>query len=336
MGNTSGHRTKPRSGSLAFTPRKRAKSSISRNTTCATSDKVKLMGFPGYKAGMTHVLKVDDRPNAITKGKEVFVPVTVVETPPVVVCAIRGYTTTVDGERVVSEIWADELSKDLDRIICLPKKERSMAAFEEAVTKGTISQLRVIVHTQPRLIKLKKKPDVMEYGIGGSSLEEQFAYCKGILGKEVRVHDVFSEGKIVDASAVTKGKGFQGPVKRWGITIQDRKVNDARRHVGSIGPWNPARTMWTVAMSGQMGYQQRTEFNKRILRIHSVSEVDVTPKGGFLHYGVLRTDYVLVRGSLPGTTKRMVRLRDALRMPRHIPSGVPELTYVSTTSKQGV
>jgi large subunit ribosomal protein L3 len=93
--------------------------------------------------------------------------------------------------------------------------------------------------------------------------------------------------------------------------------------------------MWTVAMAGQMGYQQRTEFNKRILRVHAVDETDVTPAGGFLHYGVLRTDYVLVRGSVPGTTKRLVRLRDAIRTPRHIPTGTPELTYVSTVSKQG-
>ena len=335
MGNTSGHKNKPRSGSLAYTPRKRAKSSISRNSTFATSDKVKLMGFPGYKAGMTHVLKLDDRPNAITKGKEVFVPVTVIETPPVVVCAIRGYTKTLDGEKVVSEIWADGLSKDLERVICTPKKERDIASFESAVADGRISFLRVIVHTQPRVVKLKKTPDVMEYAVGGAVLDEQLAYCKGILGKEVRVQDVFSNGVIVDASAVTKGKGFQGPVKRWGVKIQDRKTNDARRHVGCIGPWNPARTMWTVAMAGQMGYHQRTEFNTRVLRVHAIDETDVTPDGGFLHYGVLRTDYVLVRGSVPGTTKRLVRLRDAIRTPRHIPSGSPEITYVSTASKQG-
>jgi len=335
MGNTSGHRSKPRSGSLAYTPRKRAKSSISRNTTFPNSDKVKLLGFPGYKAGMTHVLKQDDRPHAITKGKEIFVPVTVVETPPINVCAIRGYTKDANGERVVSEIWASDLFKDLDRKICMPKAPREMETFEKKIADGEIDDIRVIVCTQPRLIKLKKRPDMMEYAVGGGSVDEKLQFCKGILGKEVRVQDVFDNGNMIDASGITKGKGFQGPVKRWGIKIQGRKVNDARRHVGCIGPWNPARTMWTVAMAGQLGYQQRTEFNKRILRVHSMDDENVTPDGGFMHYGVLNSDYVLVRGSLPGPAKRLVKLRDAVRPPRHMPAGSPNLTYISTSSGQG-
>ena len=335
MGNTSGHRSKPRSGSLAYTPRKRAKSSISRNTTFPSSDKVKLLGFPVYKAGMTHVLKQDDRPHAITKGKEIFVPVTVIETPPIVVGAIRGYSKDSHGEGVVSEIWASDLSKDLGRKICMPKKTHEFGPFEKKVADGEIDDIKVIVYTQPRLIKLKKRPDVMEYAVGGGTIDEKIKFCKEVLGKEVRVQDVFENGNMIDASGITKGKGFQGPVKRWGVKIQNRKVNDARRHVGCIGPWNPARTMWTVAMAGQMGYQQRTEFNKRILRVHALDDENVTPDGGFLHYGVLHSDYVLVRGSVPGPAKRLVKLRDAIRPPRHIPEGAPTLTYISTSSGQG-
>lgn len=335
MGNTSGHKSKPRSGSLAYTPRKRAKSSISRNTTFTDSEKVKLLGFPGYKAGMSHVLKQDDRPHAITKGKEIFVPVTVIETPPVVICAIRGYAGTNEGDKVVTEIWAPELSKDLERLICIPKNAHGMETFDSAINEGKIEALKVLVHTQPRLIKLKKKPDLMEYAVGGASLEEKVEFCKSVLGKEVRVQDVFEAGNMIDASGITKGKGFQGPVKRWGVKIQGRKVNDARRHVGCIGPWNPARTMWTVAMAGQVGYHQRTEFNKRILRVYSIDEKNVTPDGGFLHYGVLNSDFVLVRGSVPGPTKRLVKLRDAVRPPRHMPVGKPHITFVSTSSGQG-
>ncbi|MHC1605377.1 MAG: 50S ribosomal protein L3 [Candidatus Methanofastidiosia archaeon] len=335
MGTTSGHKHKPRSGSLAYTPRKRAKSSISRNTTFAVSDKVKLLGFPGYKAGMTHLLKVDDRPHTITKNKEIFVPVTVIETPPIIICAIRAYKEAAHDKKVVGEVWASELSKDLDRMICLPKKHQDIKSLEKAMSDGKVDSIVVIVHTQPRITKFKKTPELMEYAVGGKSLSEQFEYCKNLLGKEVRAKDVFEVGNIIDVSSVSKGKGFQGQVKRWGVKIQNRKVNDARRHVGCIGPWNPARTMWTVAMAGQMGYQQRTEFNKRIVRVYSLDEKDITPKGGFLHYGVLRSDYVLVRGSVPGPVKRLIRMRDATRLPRHIPVGKPQVTYISTVSKQG-
>ncbi|RZN47364.1 50S ribosomal protein L3 [archaeon] len=335
MGSSSGHKHKPRSGSLAYTPRKRAKSPLSRNTSFGQSDKVKLLGFPGYKAGMTHVLKLDDRPHAITKNKEIFVPVTVIETPPVVLCAIRGYESTRDGERVVSEVWAPEVSKDLERIMCVPKKKHDLEAFEKLISEGKVTSIRALVHTQPRVIKMKKRPELMEYAIGGSSLSEQFDYCKNNFGKELKVHDVFEDGNYIDVSAVSKGKGFQGPVKRWGVKIQSRKTNDARRHVGCIGPWNPSRTMWTVAMAGQMGFHQRTEFNKRVLRVYSLNEKDITPKGGFIHYGVLRSDYVLVRGSVPGPTKRVVRLRDSLRTPMHVPKGKPQITHVSMASAQG-
>lgn len=50
-----------------------------------------------------------------------------------------------------------------------------------------------------------------------------------------------------------------------GIRIQYGKAVRAGkgRHVGSIGPWTPSRTMWTVAQAGQMGYHKRTEFNKK-------------------------------------------------------------------------
>jgi large subunit ribosomal protein L3 len=93
--------------------------------------------------------------------------------------------------------------------------------------------------------------------------------------------------------------------------------------------------MWTVAMAGQMGFHQRTEFNKRVLRVYSLDEKDITPKGGFLHYGILHSDYVLVRGSVPGPTKRAVRLRDSLRTPTHVPKGKPQITHVSMASAQG-
>ena len=80
-----------------------------------------------------------------------------------------------------------------------------------------------------------------------------------LLGNEVKASDILNEGQFVDAIATTKGKGFQGVVKRWGIRIQYGKAVRAGkgRHVGSIGPWTPSRTMWTVAQAGQMGYHKK-------------------------------------------------------------------------------
>ena len=84
-----------------------------------------------------------------------------------------------------------------------------------------------------------------------------------------------------------------------------------------------------------MGYHQRTEFNKRILKIGENGE-EITPAGGFPHYGVIRNNYILIHGSIPGPTKRLICLREAIRYRRGIKVEKPELTYISTSSKQGV
>jgi len=83
-----------------------------------------------------------------------------------------------------------------------------------------------------------------------------------------------------------------------------------------------------------MGYHQRTELNKRVLRISNSEESDVTPAGGFLHYGEVSNPYMIIQGSLPGPAKRLLRFRDAVR-PKSSTHEV-QLTYVSTSSKQGV
>ncbi|KXB02547.1 50S ribosomal protein L3, partial [candidate division MSBL1 archaeon SCGC-AAA261D19] len=140
--------------------------------------------------------------------------------------------------------------------------------------------------------------------------------------------------KYVDAIAVTKGKGTEGPVQRWGVKVQPRKVQQARRHVGTLGPWRPRRIMRSVPNSGQMGYHQRTDCNKRILKMGEDGS-EVTPNGGFLRYGPIREEFVMLAGSTPGTTKRLVCLRQAMRPKKGVPTSPPTITHVDTSSQQG-
>jgi len=327
---------KPRRGSLAFSPRKRASSQVARIRTW-TKSKDGLLGFAGYKVGMTHLIYVDDWEGSYDYGKEIFSPVTIIETPPIVMFGLRLYEKTKYGLRCVTETWAEELHRDLKRKIkTLPKtraRNKDIDEIKEMVSDdGKSFELRALVHTQPRLTTLpKKRPEVMEIGIG--DLRKGMEIAEERLGKEIRVNDVFSNGEFVDVLAVTKGKGFQGPVKRWGIKIQPRKAGDKRRHVGNLGPWHPARTMWTVPQAGQMGYHQRTEYNKRIMGMFYKSEdeekwIDINPKGGFPHYGVVRNDFLLIEGSVPGPIKRLIRMRPAIRPPKGAPVGSPEIKYI--------
>ena len=323
----------PKRGSLAYSPRKRAKSPIPRIRSWVKEDRVRMQGFAGYKAGLTHVVIIDDTPNSLTHGEEIVVPATVLETPPLKVCGIRVYGKTAYGLKTLGEIWSQEISEDLRRVFTIPKKfEHSLDKLDGLLDKA--EQIRLIVHTQPRLASVpKKKPEVMEYFVSGS-LDKAIAYAKEKLGKEIRINEVFQEGELIDVFGVTKGKGFQSPVRKWGVKHLPRKTRKGRRTAGTLGPWHPAAMMWSVPQSGQMGYHQRTEFNKRILKMGSGE--DINPRGGFLSYGIIRGDYVLIQGSVPGPRKRLIRLRPAIRPPKRVSKGKPQINYISLESKQGV
>lgn len=330
----------PRKGSVAFSPRKRASKQSPRIKSWPKAEETGLLGFSGYKVGMTHVTMTDNRKNSPTEGMEISTPVTVLEVPPVVVMGIRAYKKTTRGFKTMMDVLASDLSEDLWRKIPLPEEYDTDSNLEKLKENiDNIADIRVLIHTNPKLTSVpKKKPEIIEYGVGGATVAEKLEYATGVLGTSINISDVFSDGEHIDSIAVTKGKGFQGPVKRWGVRIQYGKAarSSKGRHVGSLGPWSPERTMWTVPQAGQMGYHKRTEYNKKILKIGDASEVDaVNPEGGFVKYGLVKNNYVLVKGSLPGPSKRLVTLRKAMR-PHRKHDDAPEISYISTASKQGV
>jgi large subunit ribosomal protein L3 len=335
------HPHQPRRGSLGFSPRVRARSQKPKYRNWAElGDQPRIQGFVGFKAGMSHIVMIDDRPHSVTEGMEISIPVTIVEVPQMHVAGIRIYDDGPYGKKVIGEAWVNDL-KDLASLVRLPKNGRKtdeeIAKIAELVRKGVVADLRVMTYTKTSEVSgiPKKVPELMENRIAGGDMARRLELAKSLMGKAVSIKDVFSPGELVDISAVTKGKGVQGPVVRWGTAMQKRKHarTGKRRHIGNLGPWNPHRVRWQVPQLGQTGYHQRTEYNKRIIRMGDKAE-DVTPKGGFLHYGIIRNEYVMLKGSIPGPIKRMVRIRPAVR-PKAVPKQAPEVSYVSTLSKQG-
>ena len=329
---------RPRRGSLSYSPRKRAKSEVPRIRSWPEEDKARMAGFAGYKAGMTHVMMIDDRPHSLTEGMEISVPVTVLEVPPINVVAVRAYENYNGGLRPAGEAWAENLAPELKRAMTVPKKSRGTAPGDLEALGEDLADVRVLVHTNPALVSgiPKKVPEIMEMPINGGSMIDRLKLAQSMLGQQVPVSSVFELGDLLDASAVTKGKGLQGPVRRWGIAMAKRKHarTGKLRHVGNLGPWNPSHISWRVPQLGQMGYHQRTEYNKRLMLIGSDGS-KITPEGGFPGYGLVRNQYILIKGSLPGPVKRLVRMRHAIR-PGMNSVKAPELLYVSQESKQGV
>jgi len=336
---------RPRKGSLGFGPRSRTSSEVPRFNSWPDDDgQPRLQAFAGYKAGMTHVVMVNDEGNSPREGMEESLPVTVVETPPMHAVALRAYEDTPYGARPLTEVWSDDLLPDLDRALSIPESHDAAAAEEtirDAIAAGEVSDVRMITHTVPGAVRSvpKKKPDVMETRIGGGSIEDRFEHGLELLesGGAHDISDLFRAGEYLDVGGVTKGKGTQGPVKRWGV--QKRKGKHGRqgwrRRIGNLGPWNPSRVRSTVPQQGQTGYHQRTELNKRLVAMGDAANGnDVTVDGGFAGYGEVTGPYALIKGSLPGPQKRLVRFRPAVR-PKEQPRLDPEVRYVSTASNQG-
>ena len=320
---------KPRKGSLQFWPRKRSKRQYARVRSWAQIKEAKPLGFAGYKVGMTHAMINDNRKTSLTTGEEIFCPVTIIECPPIKTVSIRFYKKTKNGLKLVSEVFADKVDKELGRKIIIPKKvEKKIEDIKD------FDSIRLLVYTQPKLAGIKKKPEIFEIALGGNK-EEQLKYAQEKLGKEINIDGVFTAGQQLDVHAITKGKGFQGAVKRFGIGLKSHKTEKSRRTPGSLGPWKgQGHIMWKVAYAGKMGHHLRTEYNKWLIKIGLKPE-EINQKGGFLKYGVIKNPYILVKGSIIGPVKRLIRFNYPIRQSKKIPAEAPIISYLSLESKQG-
>jgi large subunit ribosomal protein L3 len=314
-----GHRkySAPRRGSVAFRPRARAKSLEPRIRTWPNirSEKPTFLGFAGFKAGEIHVLTIDDRERTPNFGKHFLNEATVIVTPPLRIIGIRGYTEDYHGRHAVFDIYAKDLPKKLDRKF---QAKFSQEAFSNAeLVLNKVTSVMAIVAVLPNEVNIsQKKPFVFEVAVSGTDIKNQYEYVKGLLGKQIRAADVIKTGQFVDVFGVTRGKGVEGPVTRFGIKRKQHKSRKSVRAVGTLGPISPAVVMYTVARQGQRGFHQRTEYNKRILMM-SNTESDgqnlINPSGGFKHFGIVKGDYIVLKGSIPGVPKRIIKIRHAIR-----------------------
>lgn len=294
-------RRTPRKGSLQYWPRKRASKILPRvNWNIIDSSKI-LKGFIGYKAGMVSGFVKDETEHSMTKGRKIIIPMTVIECPPIKIFSVRFYK----NNQVVKEILAENLDKELKRKVKLPKEKKKLPE----INVSDYEKISVIVYSIVKKTGLKKKPDLAEIGLKGS-VEEQWNFVKGNINKEIFVSDSFDKNELVDVRGLTKGKGFQGPVKRFGIKLRFHKTEKGRRKVGSIGPWHPARVTFRVPMAGQLGMFTRVIYNNKIIEVAKSSE---KPIKDLKNYGNVNSDYILVRGSVQGPAKRPLLLSHTVR-----------------------
>ena len=284
---------------------------------------------------MSRVIYKEDRPKSHVANTNRITAVTVIETPPVVLIGVRTYKITPYGLKILAEAKTHSEHKHFKRFYSVSKEnnyEEQIKKVEETINEAV--QVRAIVHTQPDLTGIKvNKPYVLELKVGAKSAKAALDWLKERIGQELNIDDFTKPGNYVDTIGITKGKGFNGPVKRHGITLLQKKSKHTKRGVGSIAPWTPARVQWVIPRYGQLGYFRRTEYNKRVMGIGTNPEV-INPLGGFVKYGLVKNRYIVVKGSVPGPKKRMVILRDGIRAQNKMIKE-PEISYFSRLSQQG-
>ncbi|MDP8002720.1 MAG: 50S ribosomal protein L3 [Caldisphaera sp.] len=341
-----GHRKKSaaRRGSLGFYPRMRTEEFVPKIKSWPTISlqEPKLLGFIGYKVGMTHIFMIEDRQGLPNFGKEVIKPVTIIETPPIYVLAVRGYGFDLNkGLYPLTEAWG-KIPEEIE----LQRRIPTQGEFKEENKKelqkkaSEIKEVRVLIASQPKLTGglSKKIPDILEIKVGSNDIKKALDFALNKLGQQVTAKEVFMPGQVIDVLSVTKGKGWQGVIKRAGAKQLPRwtKHRKGSRKIGArshgLGTW------WENPSPGQLGFHRRTEYNKRILDIGE-DGYKITPAGGFVNYGIVKSPYLILDGSIPGITKRPVVLRYPIRPPIWYASlGIkkPQITFISLSSKQGV
>jgi large subunit ribosomal protein L3e len=303
----------------------------------------------GYKSGMTHIIRELERPGSKAHKKEVCEPVSVLETPPMIVIGLVGYMEGSNGLYALNSFFAQNLTKKFRRNFYknwfASLKKKSFAKYShnyalrnpykdppipnqyelDEMTKYA-SVVRVVCHSQVKPTSLGgKTTHLMEIQINGGSTADKIAFAQRIFEKAIPVEAVFQTNEMIDTVGLTKGKGTKGVISRWGVTKLPRKTHRGLRKVACVGAWHPSAIRWTVARNGQKGMHHRTEIHKKIYRLgksrekaqtnsnqFDLTEKNITPMGGFPNYGVIGEDFIVLKGSVPGPVRRAVTLSRCL------------------------
>ncbi len=216
------------------------------------------------KVGMTQIFNEDGS----------LIPVTVLSAGPCVVTQIK--TVENDGYSAVQVGYADKK----ERIVNKDKGGRKEIVHRHGVGKA-----------------LKGHYD--KAGVSGRRFLREFKFDNAeeyTLGSEIKA-DMFAVGDMVDASAISKGKGFQGAIKRHG---QHRGPmthgSKFHRHQGSNGACSsPSRVFKGKGMPGHMGCVKVTVQNLEVVRVDAEKNL------------------LLIKGSVPGPKKGLITIKEAVK-----------------------
>merc|ERR1719253_1625150 len=191
------------------------------------------------------------------------------------VVGMVGYIETPRGLKSITTVWAQHLSNECKRRFYknwgASKNKKAFSRYTKKYTEGTgvekdierikkyCTILRVLCHTQISKVGLRqKKAHICEVQVNGGNINAKVDFAQALFEKPVSISSVFEQDEMIDTISISKGKGYEGVVTRWGVTKLPRKTHKGLRKVACIGSWHPSRVKFTVARAGQNGYHHRT------------------------------------------------------------------------------
>lgn len=318
----------PHRGSLQYWHHRRAQGRLPRVRSAPRNQSEPMpLNFVAYKVGMAHLGMTDDSESP-SKNAEISAPCTILEIPKIEVYGARFYTKDINGYRKAAiELHHKDIASKLKEKK-LKNDESKLDSFKAKL--GEFSDITALMVAYPKGLSVEQhRPMRFESSIGGTT-EEKFNFIVSRIGKEIKVAEMVKSGEFVDVSSVTTGKGWAGTIKRFGTARLFHKATQKVRHIGTLGAFTPGKVLFTVPQAGQLGFNYRTEINKRILKVATANDIkSIAPKAGFKNYGLVKNDYVIVKGSIGGPSKRLVRLRKSeTRNKKGIKE--PKISYIST------
>lgn len=259
----------PRKGSLRYSPRKRVKNQIISLNYIPVNG----LGFIfGIKAGMTYL-----------KNNNMMVPCTVIDLIPLKIIGFVLYSIK-NNRASKTEIFKDIQKLNNEEYFSEKHTIRILVKIFMKEIKSISSKKEII-----REVTMSKKNNFKE-------LEEYIT--------NLDFFNEFNSLEKIDASSVSKGYGFSGPVKRWGVKLMKRKQSRSKktRHIGCLSPQGLGKVNWRAPQYGQRGYSRRIIYNLKIIK------EKIPEKLVFKNYGFVSENYILVKGSIGGPSKRFVVL----------------------------
>uniref|UniRef100_A0A8C5L2V7 60S ribosomal protein L3 n=1 Tax=Jaculus jaculus TaxID=51337 RepID=A0A8C5L2V7_JACJA len=308
----------PRHGSLDFLPRKcssRHGGKVKSFPKDDPSKPVHLTAFWGYKAGS----KVN--------MKEVVEAVIIAETTPMVAVGIVGHVEIPRGLHTFKTVFAEHISDECKRHSCKNCHKSEKKAFTRYCKKWQDDMgKKQLVKDVSRMKKYhvllplrQKKAHLMEIQVNRDTGAEKLDWAQESLEQQIPLNQVFGQDEMTDVIGMTKSKGYKGVTKLC--------------KVASSSP-----VAFSVALAGQKGYHPCTEINKiykigqgylikdgKLIKNNASTHYDLSDKSislnqeptstywvVFVHYGEVTNDFVMLKGCVVGTKKRVLTLLKSL------------------------